>query len=129
MKLLLDTHTLIWWWADDKRLSLKAKKAIADETNAVLVSSASAWEIATKYRLGKLPEADQLLIRFAELIEADGFSHLPIDYFHAIRSGRIQNDHRDPFDRILAAQAELENAVLVTIDEAFKAFGIKTLWQ
>ena len=74
MRLLLDTHALLWWWKDDPRLSKRAAAAIADEANTVLVSAASAWEIATKHRIGKLPGADNALREFNELITADGFS-------------------------------------------------------
>jgi PIN domain nuclease of toxin-antitoxin system len=128
MKLLLDTHALLWWWADDPRLSTMAKQLIADEKNIVLVSSASAWEISTKHRLGKLPEGSAALQRFNELTLADGFEHLPISYLHAVRAGAYRAEHRDPFDRMLASQAEIENAVLVTSDSAFELFTAKTVW-
>jgi PIN domain nuclease of toxin-antitoxin system len=128
VKLLLDTHALIWWWADDPRLSAVAKQAIADEANAILVSAASAWEISTKYRIGKLPDAASALSRFNELIVADGFTHLPIEYLHAVRAGGFKENHKDPFDRMLAAQADIENAKLVSIDPAFKLFDTDVLW-
>jgi PIN domain nuclease of toxin-antitoxin system len=128
LKLLLDTHALLWWWTDDPKLSGTSRQAIADTENQVLVSAASAWEIATKYRLGKLPHAAQALDRFNELVVADGFEHLPIDYMHSLKAGAYSNAHRDPFDRILAAQANLEKAVLVTLDPVFAEFECQVLW-
>ena len=128
MKLLLDTHALLWWFTDDPKLSLVARNAIADEANVILVSAASAWEIATKYRLGKLQQASEAVSRFNELIAADGFTHLPITHLHALRAGAFDLDHRDPFDRMLAAQSEIERAPLVTLDPAFAVFGIRTYW-
>ena len=128
MRLLLDTHALLWWWTNDPRLSYTARRAIADEGNQVLVSAASAWEIATKYRLGKLPHAAQALDRFNELVVADGFEHMPISYLHSLKAGAYSNEHRDPFDRMLAAQADMEKAVLVTLDPAFAGFQCRVMW-
>jgi PIN domain nuclease of toxin-antitoxin system len=87
VKLLLDTHALLWWWTDDKQLSTAARAAIADERNTVLVSAASVWEISTKYRLGKLVMAATAMKQFPSLIEADGFEHLPITWQHSLRAG------------------------------------------
>ena len=128
MRLLLDTHALVWWWTNDARLSPAARKAIGREANEILVSAASAWELATKERLGKLglPDAVQ---RFGELCAADGFSHLPVSWAHAQRAGAYPQPHRDPFDRMLAAQAELERVTLVTADPALAAFPGKRLWH
>ena len=126
--LLLDTHTLLWWWLDDPRLSVLARRAIADPANPVFVSAASAWELATKHRLGKLGEADEAVGRFAELVSADGFEHLPITYYHCLTAGAYAVEHRDPFDRMLAAQSQLEKLVLLTRDSAFEHFGTRTLW-
>ena len=128
MRLLLDTHALLWWWTNDPRLSDTARRAIADEENQVLVSAASAWEIATKHRLGKLPHAAQALDRFNELVVADGFEHMPISYLHSLKAGAYSNEHRDPFDRMLAAQADMEKAVLVTLDPAFAGFQCRVMW-
>ncbi len=126
--LLLDTHALLWWWIKDTRLSMRAQKAIADENNTVLVSAASAWEIATKYRIGKLPDAKNAVSDFAKLINEDGFSHLAVAYQHALMAGGFDHDHRDPFDRILAAQAIVEGAYLVTCDKLIKQFKPKCYW-
>lgn len=128
MRLLLDTHALLWWWTNDKQLSSAARAAIADERHAVLVSAASVWEISTKYRLGKLAMAAVALAQFQSLIEADGFEHLPITWPHSLRAGAYPQEHRDPFDRMLAAQSELEQARLVTCDSAFDAFNTSVLW-
>jgi PIN domain nuclease of toxin-antitoxin system len=128
LKLLLDTHTLLWWWAADERLSRRAMKAIVDEHATVLVSAASAWEIATKHRIGKLPGAESAISQFGDLLRADGFEHLAITTDHALRAGGFQTSHRDPFDRMLAAQAQIEGAMLVTNDAAMKTFRVKCLW-
>ena len=128
MRLLLDTHALLWWWSDDERLSKKARTAIADERNDVFVSAASAWEVAIKHRLGKLPGMPEAESRFVELVAADGFATLPISQHHALRAGGLAQAHRDPFDRMLAAQGEIEGLTLVTCDAALSAFAVRRLW-
>lgn len=128
MRLLLDTHALLWWWIDDPQLSPRARDAISDPANAVFVSAATAWELATRHRIGKLGEAGEAVSRFDELAASDGFQHLPISYYHCLRAGGYAVEHRDPFDRMLAAQTELERLVLVTRDPAFGLFGVDTLW-
>ena len=128
MKLLLDTHALLWWWTNDPQLSAKAKRAIANDANTILVSAASAWEIATKTRLGKLDIGPLALTRFAALVQADGFAHLPMTWQHCVHSGGLPLDQRDPFDRMLAAQSLIEDAALVTKDAAFAVFDTRVLW-
>ena len=128
MRLLLDTHTLLRWWKDDQRLSKRAAGAIADEANTVLVSAASAWEIAIKHRIGKLPGAEPAIGQFNELIVADGFIHLAVTYQHALKAGGFDSAHRDPFDRMLAAQSIIEGATLVTDDAAMKLLRAKCFW-
>ncbi len=128
MRVLLDTHALLWWMTDDPKLSTTARNTIQDETHTVLVSAASAWEIATKCRLGKLAIGARVLRDFDELITADGFSHLAVNYRQAIHAGSYPQEHRDPFDRVLAAQAELEQVPLVTADPALQTFPIRCLW-
>ena len=128
MRLLLDTHTLLWWLTDDARLSSRARSLIADESNEIFVSAASAWEVATKQRIGKLDEVPEAAARFVELVAADGFIPLPITQAHSVRAGGYEVEHRDPFDRMLAAQGELESLVLVTRDSAFETFGTETEW-
>ncbi len=128
MKLLLDTHAFLWWVTDDKALSGAARTAIADESNIIFVSAATAWEIATKLRLGKLDQAAGACDRFTELIAADGFSLMPIEACHALKAGSYRVSHRDPFDRMLAAQSSLEGIKLLTRDPAFKQFGTDVYW-
>lgn len=128
MRLLLDTHALLWWYTADSRLSRRAQAAIQDETNDVLVSAASAWEIATKHRLGKLAEAPDAYPRFEELASRNGFAYVPISHRHGLRAGSYLAAHGDPFDRMLAAQADLDGLVLVTRDPLFKLFPVSVLW-
>lgn len=128
MKYLLDTHALLWWFTDDPRLSATAHEIVADDTNEMFVSAASAWEIATTQRFGKLPDVPDALTRFGELVAADGFQHLPITYLHSLRAGSFPSEHRDPFDRMLAAQSDLEGLALVTHDPAFQLFGCALVW-
>ena len=128
MRLLLDTHALLWWWTDDSGLSMAASEAIADPASEVHVSAASAWEIATLRRLGRLDHAPDAVRRFHELVQADGFRHLSVTYLHCMRAGSYSADHRDPFDRMLAAQAEIELLTLVTKDPSIRQFPASTLW-
>lgn len=128
MRALLDTHALLWWFVNDTRLSAKVRSLIADEANEILVSAASAWEIATKHRLGKLHTLPDVCSRFEELVAADGFAHLAITHRHGLRAGSYPYPHADPFDRMLAAQAEIEGLTLLTRDPAFKAFPVKVQW-
>jgi PIN domain nuclease of toxin-antitoxin system len=128
MDLLLDTHALIWWWADSPRLSAKARAAVADPALRVHVSAASAWEIATKQRLGKLTGLPAEATALVDLVTQGGFNWLGIQAAHAVRAGAHSAEHRDPFDRMLAAQAEIEGLQLVSCDAAFEAFGVATLW-
>lgn len=128
MKLLLDTHALIWWWLDDPQLSAKAREAIADPANEIRVSAASAWEIATKQRLGKLEGVPDASSRFLELVAADGFLLLPMTAQHALRAGSLASQHKDPFDRMLAAQADIERAAVISRDAALASMGVETLW-
>lgn len=128
MRLLLDTHALAWWLGDNPKLSRKAHDLIAAPSNAVFVSAASAWEIATKTRIGRWPEAMALASMFPGIVEANGFEPLAITVRHAMHAGALIAAHADPFDRMLAAQAELEEMTLVTADPAFAQFDAATLW-
>ncbi|MDO5506011.1 MAG: type II toxin-antitoxin system VapC family toxin [Pseudoxanthomonas suwonensis] len=128
MRLLLDTHALLWWWLDDPNLPERVRDVIADESNEIFVSAASAWEMAIKHRIGKLGSVGQALPRFHELIQADGFTHLPMDWRHALKAGGHEHAHRDPFDRMLAAQAEREGLTLLSRDPAMAALGARTRW-
>ena len=128
MRLLLDAHSVIWWWTGDKQLSEAARTAILDPDNEVFVSAACAWEIATKHRIGKLGTAGTTADRFEELMALDGFRNLAVTVAHGLRAGCYVQVHKDPFDRMLAAQAELENMLLITIDPELHAFPIEILW-
>lgn len=128
MRVLLDTHALLWWLAGDDQLSPRAKRAIGNATTTVLVSAASAWEIATKVRLGKLPNADALVLTFDEQLSAQGFASLDMTPRHALRAGSLSIAHRDPFDRMLIAQAQMENVALVSNETLFDDYGVMRLW-
>jgi PIN domain nuclease of toxin-antitoxin system len=128
MRLLLDTHALLWWWNDDAQLTQAARSAIADENNSVFVSAASAWEIATKQRIGKLPVWAMPSGGFDALVASDGFHALPVAAAHAWHAGGLSWDHRDPFDRVLAAQAMLERMTLLSRDPVFVDVPVSTLW-
>lgn len=128
MRLLLDTHALLWWLDGDRRLSLKARRAIASASNSILVSAVSAWEITTKARLGKLPGATDVAEDVAACVASQGFLPLDITMRHAQRAGRLPGAHRDPFDRMLIAQSQIEDVALVSDDEAFDAFDVRRFW-
>ena len=128
MRLLLDTHAFLWWLDGDRRLSLKSRRLIADETNVVLVSAASAWEITTKARLGKLPGARAVAADVAGSVASQGFVPLDITVIHAQRAGALAGEHRDPFDRMLIAQTQLEDVSIVSDDHVFDAYGVRRLW-
>lgn len=126
MRLLLDTHALIWWLAGSPQLPARAREAI--EAHDTYVSAASAWEVATKVRIGKLPDAGHLAFGFADHVRKEGFLDLPISLDHAERSGSLPGRHRDPFDRMLIAQAQAENMVLVSNETVFDTYGVRRLW-
>ena len=128
MRLLLDTHALIWWLAGDGQLSTRARRAIEDESNEIFVSAASAWEVSTKHRLGTLPGAGPLAVDFAREVRAQGFTPLPISLAHGQVAGGLVTDYRDPFDRMLAAQAREEKLALVSIEERFEQLGVVRVW-
>jgi PIN domain nuclease of toxin-antitoxin system len=128
MRLLLDTHTLLWWLADDPALSAGARRLIGRSANSVLVSAVSAWEIGTKVRLGKLPGAEELAADFAGWLARERFEQLPISVEHGIRAGLLAGPHKDPFDRMLAAQSQAENLPIVSNDAIFDAYGVRRLW-
>lgn len=128
MRLLLDTHALLWWLDGDRRLSLKARRAIANQSNTIFVSAASAWEITTKARLGRLPGATDVAADVAACVAGQGFLPLDITMLHAQRAGRLPGEHRDPFDRMLIAQSQMEDIALLTDDEAFDDFDVRRFW-
>jgi len=128
MRLLLDTHTLLWWLTGDERLPPTARVAIRD-ADLVYVSAASAWEVATKARIGKLPEALSLAQDFRDRLERQSFRALDITLEHAQRAGLLPGPHRDPFDRMLIAQAQAENLILVSNEDLFDQYGVVRLWK
>jgi PIN domain nuclease of toxin-antitoxin system len=128
MRLLLDTHTLLWWLDGDRRMSKRARALVGRGTNEVFVSAASAWEITTKWRLGKLPGAADVAADVAGAVASQVFLPLPITLVHAQLAGQLTTSHRDPFDRMLAAQAVIEGVPIVSNDEAFDLFGVMRLW-
>ncbi len=128
MKLLLDTHCLLWALMTPEKLSPRARGFILAPDNELLVSTACAWEIATKHRLGKLPEAGAVLSDYSGALQQLMAFELPISSAHALLAGQLTQAHRDPFDRILAAQATLEGLTLVTADRVFQMFAVTVLW-
>lgn len=128
MQVLLDTHALLWWLSDDPALTKSAHRIIGETKNVVFVSAASAWEIATKVRLGKLPTAADLVADFAGYVEHEQFQILAISGDHAIRAGSLPGSHKDPFDRMLIAQSQAENIPIVSNEELFDSYGVRRLW-
>ena len=127
VRLLLDTHIFLWWLFDDARLSGTIRDALGCIDNTIFVSSASVWEITTKFRLGKLPEAAIVAKNVPAWIDKAGFKPLSVNPFHAQLAGEWKMSHRDPFDRMLAAQAKLENVSLVTADKALLDFPVQIM--
>ena len=125
---LLDSHALLWWWFDPDRLSTAVRERLIDPATPVLVSAASVWELSLKHHQGKLPELSGAIADLPGLLQADGFEALPISLAHGLRAGGYSQPHRDPFDRMLAAQAELERLVLLTADPQLSTFPCQTLW-
>ena len=128
MNLLLDTHAFLWWLDGDRRLRKKSRDLIADESHVVYLSAASAWEIATKYRIGKLPGAEEVARDVPQIASDQGFLALPITMRHAQHAGLLSGQHRDPFDRMLVAQALQEVIPIVSSDRIFDTFGAERIW-
>jgi len=128
LRVLLDTHTLLWAALYSEKLSTKARSLLSALSTEVLVSAASAWEIATKVRIGKLPGADAFAAEFPARIERMGFRGLPVTLEHGQRAGLLPGMHKDPFDRMLIAQAQAENIPLISNEQKFDAYGIRRIW-
>ena len=128
MRLLLDTHAYLWWVAGSGRLSAAAYDAIMSSENVVFFSAASAWEIATKHRLGRLPEADVVIQNIFASIEAVGFEELPVTVRDGELAGSLPNHHQDPFDRMLIAQALIRNLSIVSNERIFDQYGVNRIW-
>ena len=128
MRLLLDTHALLWWLDGDRRLPTRVRALIGESANEVLVSAASVWEITTKARLGKLPRASAVAMDVPACIESQGFIPLPITVRQAQRAGALAGPHRDPFDRVLIVQAQAEEVPIASNETIFADYGITRLW-
>ena len=128
LDLLLDTHAFLWWLAGDDALSMQARTAIGDASNTVFVSAATAWEITTKVRIGKLPGAVTIATGLADVVAGQGFAGLPISFAHGQAAGPLPGPHKDPFDRMLIAQAMLDGIALVSNERLFDAYGVRRLW-
>lgn len=126
--LLLDTHAFLWWLAGQTSLTIRARETIDADESEVFVSAASAWEIATKFRIGKLPEARLVATNIASAIADEGFTELPVTVAHAQRAGALPGPLRDPFDRMLIAQSIVEGMPLVSNERRFDRYGVTRLW-
>jgi len=128
VRLLLDTHALLWWYSDDSALPNSCRKLIAQSDGAVFVSAASTWEISTKFRLGRLATAADLVQDFGGYLSGEGFLSLPVSHDHGIRAGMLPGPHQDPFDRMLIAQAEIEKLFIVSNENIFDQYGVRRVW-
>ena len=128
MRALFDTHALIWWFSDESSLTPTVREIIADTENTMLVSAASAWEIAIKHRLGKLRKVADLVSDFSGRIALEGFHLLPISAEHGIRAGLLPGLHKDPFDRMLIAQSQAEDIPIISNETVFDTYGVRRLW-
>jgi PIN domain nuclease of toxin-antitoxin system len=128
VRLLLDTHTFLWWLAGERALTRRARTAIQSDDNDVFISAVTAWEIATKFRIGKLPEAADVAEDVVGAVVAEGFSDLALSMTHAQRAGALDGPHRDPFDRMLIAQSLIDGLTLVSNERVFDHYGVARLW-
>jgi PIN domain nuclease of toxin-antitoxin system len=128
VRVLLDTHALIWWAMNDPKLSQDARSLLSSFDNEVFVSAASAWEVSTKVRIGKLPGAEMFAAEFPARVERLGFRELAIRIEHGQRAGLLPGAHKDPFDRMLIAQAQAENMPLVSIEKVFDDYRVRRIW-
>ena len=128
MRLLLDTHALIWWLLDAERLPRSSYEAIASIENEVFVSPVNAYEMALKHRLGKLDFVGPVLSDYVAWLDRMGLRELPVTTAHALRAAQLDIDHRDPFDRLLMAQALVDDLTLVSNEELFDRAAVSRLW-
>ena len=129
MKLLLDTHAYIWWGlGDSKRFSMRARKAVEARAATIYVSAVSVYEMTYKHRAGDLPKVGPLIMRLDEDMAERGFLPLPVSLEHGRRAGELADDHGEPFDSLLAAQAIVEDMAIVSNDEKLSALGAKRVW-
>jgi len=128
VRVLLDTHTLLWAVLSNASLSKKARAIILDQSTEVLVSAASAWEIATKVRLGRLPMAEEFEANFLDDMQVAGYGLREVTVEDGLRAGRLVGDHQDPFDRMIAAQALNDDIAVISADDKLDGFGIRRIW-
>ena len=128
MRALLDTHVFLWWITDDQRLSSQVREIIADGTNEILFSAASGWEIAIKTRLGRLQLPDDPEIFIPEQLELNAIEVLPVQIGHALHVYQLPSHHRDPFDHLLIAQAQLEKLPILTADPQISRYPVEVIW-
>jgi PIN domain nuclease of toxin-antitoxin system len=128
LRLLLDTHALLWWFSDDPNLPKSCRSTISQQENEIFVSAASAWEVSTKFRLGKLPSASELVHDFRGYVFRAGFYELNISSEHGIRAGHLPGPLKDPFDRMLVAQSQCEGMSIVSNEAIFEHYGIDRVW-
>jgi PIN domain nuclease of toxin-antitoxin system len=128
LKLLLDTHALLWALDGNHKLSASARAAIGREASELLISSVSAFEITTKYRIGKLPEFAVIARDFPAVLDQLDYSPLPVSMAHAALAGTLDHPHGDPFDRLLIAQARIERVPIISNEALFDEFGVERIW-
>ncbi len=128
MRLLIDTHVFLWWIGDDQRLSKKAKRMISEGDNQLYLSAASGWEIAIKAKLGKLQIDGDVTTFIIEHMHLNSIEQLPVSISYALHVSTLENLHRDPFDRLLVAQARLERMPILTADQYIAAYPVETIW-
>lgn len=128
MRALLDTHAFIWWVTDDSQLSVTARNVIADSGNSLFLSVVSSWEIIIKNKLGKLTWPEPVEQYIPNRLAINRFENLPIEMSHVLQVASLPNIHRDPFDRILIAQSQVENLPIVTIDQQITQYAVQTIW-
>lgn len=125
---LLDTHTLIWWLLDQPKIGRASRSILEARDSAIYVGTGVVWEIATKWRIGKLREIVDPQVQIPELMRRNGFLSLPVTDAHAMRAGLLVGEHRDPFDRLIAAQALCEEMIVISRDPKIAAFGCAVIW-
>ena len=128
IEVVLDTCSLLWWWSIPERLTPRVRAIIGDPGTSVYISVASAWEIATKYRIGKLPSGERIMSEWEHRMTVDRFQEIGITTLHAFRAGTFPGPHRDPFDRMIAAQSMLERVPVVTPDKQIETLGAERIW-
>lgn len=125
---LLDTHAALFWWGNSAKLGEAAREVIGESGAPIMFSAASAWEIATKFRLGKLDDIGDPVVRLPALINRHGFTPLAVSFGHGLHAGSLVGEHRDPFDRLIAAQGMMEDLTIITRDPQIATFGCRVIW-